>query len=276
MIVWKFRPCYEPDGVSGGTEETPSEAGETATEEASEAEENPWKGSFISQTSQEFREKYKDQLLQMRGKSLTDTMEELLTTRDTLSRAIIPPSKDAKPEEIKAFLKKMDIPEKPEEYGFDKKLFGEADKDGAFTASLAKDMHTQGFTKKQGKWAAEKLSAIIKAGNEHTENVKKEAALSFDTRLVDALGEEKAKNTREHFKRYLVSMSGGKESGKAFIQKLAETGLLYDTDFVTRAAEYHRATTTEAPYVDGNRGGNSTNKKIMAHSDQFENEYGRR
>lgn len=274
-----FRPQYEPEGAPAGepTPQVPAATSQApaATPQPQEHNEgDPYAGWWASQLPKDMREgPHKDAILALKGKGIGDVLGEYFTSKTTLDRAIVPPGKDAKPEEVKAFLAKMDIPEAPDGYGFDPKSVEDAD--GKFTESAAKELHALGLTKKQGQGVFNLLSNLVKAGNQYKSDAAQQDAAGFEERLSAAVG-EKAKETTEYYKQYLITMAGGsKEAGKAFIQKLKDKGLFYDVDFVVNAAAYHKAHTAEAPYIEGHNGGKGgTGKRLMGHSDQFESQYG--
>lgn len=288
----RLRIFYEPEGVPTGQAPTEPAAAPASTSEPAPAApaappaeatpasppEDPWKGWWAAQLPADTREANKDEIIAMKGKSLGEVISEHLSTKKTLERAIIPPGKDAKPEEIKAFLAKMNIAETPEGYEFPAELTKGMDKDGAFTKDLQAFSLKTGLTKKQAAAVFEKIVGYAVAGQSHNTEAKQAVRASFDSRLLEAVGkdEAKAKETKDLFKRYLVAI-GDKELAK----DLSESGMLYNPKFVISMAEYHRRNATDPAYIGGNARAPAAKGKAPEgsqgdYSPEFEAHYGKR
>lgn len=94
-----------------------------------------------------------------------------LEARQLLSRAIVPPGKDAKPEEVAAYRKSLGVPEKPEDYKFATPAGREAtEADKAFQGTMAKLFHGANI-------GADQAKALNEGWNQYVEQaVAAEAA----------------------------------------------------------------------------------------------------
>ncbi len=106
---------------------------------------------------------------------------------EQLAKAIVPPGKDAKPEELQAFREKMGIPAAPDDYDFKApdKLPEDLPYDGERAAAFKAKAHELGLSKTQAAavhdWAVENAvgdyDAMAKANDERlVENAKAETA----------------------------------------------------------------------------------------------------
>jgi hypothetical protein len=280
----KRRFLYAADGTGGGggaaspPADSPAPGSAPAADTAPPAEsetipkegDDPWKGTWIAQLPQEAREKHKDRLMGLKGKHLAEVLDEHFSQADRMQGAIIPPGTDAAPEEVKAFLQKMGIPENPEGYELDSKLIG--DTDGNFTKTFADNLARIGLTKKQGQMVYAQIAALYKTGQEGQKKLRSEIEGSFERRLKeDFAGDEaKAAETKDWFKRWMVSLAD-----KQLVRDLADSGIAFNTTFAKTMAETHRKHTAEMPYIGG-RDGAKENPGAFQVSPQFEERYGRR
>jgi hypothetical protein len=215
--------------------------------------------------SKDTRDKHKERLEGIKGKHIGEVLDEYFANSETLDkRAIVFPGKDAKPEEIDSFLKKMDIPKNTEEYGFDPKNMP-ADKDGAFSKLFAEQCLKSGLTRKQGAQLYNSFAVFAKAGIEGQEAKRKEEAGSFEARLAEEhSGNEKAtKETQEWYKRFMIG------AGKGVVKDLMNSGLAYNTAFARHIATVQKAAMDEPPFPRGGhagkeqKGGFAYNPEVM-------------
>jgi hypothetical protein len=228
-------------------EGTPAPSTEPAPPPA-EADADPWKGTWLAQLPKETRIKHKDLLEQLKDKHLSDLLEEYASSRNMLDRAIIMPDKhNAKPEEIDAFLAKLDIPKTADGYGLERTR----GVDPAFAREAADRMLKIGLTRKQGAQVFAELLSLAAAGNSQQQAAKKAIASSFDGRLTEDLGNNKAKadETFEYFKRWMVGLKN-----KELCKDLADSGMIYNTHFVRAMAAQYQAANREPPLPEGARG----------------------
>jgi hypothetical protein len=223
----------------------------------------------------ETRDKHKDGLLGLKGKQLGEVFDDYFSTKGKLENAVVFPERDAKPEEIDAFLAKMGIPKSAEEYGLDpKKMPGpETDGDKAAAAkSLAEFFRSAGLSRGQGGRMFDKFCGIIKSAYEADAARKKSLAETFDARLVKEAGDGKsAAETKEYFKRALVALGD-----KTLVQELGQSGMLYSTAFVTGLSRIWKAANAEPVIPQAGRGANETAKDALPKGDAFSKQYGDR
>jgi hypothetical protein len=185
------------------------------------------------------------------------------------------PGKDATPEELDAFLKRMDIPKTAEEYGLDGKLIPGTDTNetkAAAAKGLADFFKGIGLTKTQSKKMFEQYVSIVKEVSEAGANRQKALADSFDERLSKDIGDEKTTTeTKEYFKRALVALGD-----KQLVTELNQSGMLYSTAFVRGLADLFRAGNSEPPMPQAGPGRESPQKDALPKSDQFQKQYGSR
>jgi hypothetical protein len=248
------------------TDTTPPQEGEIGDE---------WKGFWGAQLTKETREKHKDGLLALKGKQLGEVFDDYFSAHDKLKNAVVFPGKDAAPEEIDAFLKRMDIPKTAEEYGIEAKLIPGTDTDEAKAAAakgLADFFKSIGLTKSQAKQMFGQYVGIIKGVSEAGASRQKALADTFDERLLKDLGDEKAATeTREYFKRALVALGD-----KQLVQELNQSGMLYSTSFVRGLADIFKAGNQEPPMPQAGPGREESKKDALPKSDQFNKQYGDR
>ncbi|MDR2095877.1 MAG: hypothetical protein LBP76_10235 [Treponema sp.] len=250
---------------------TPPGAGEGPPEEVPDE----WKGWWAGQLSKETREKHKDNLMGLKGKQLGEVFDDFFDNRAKLQNAVVFPGKDAKPEEIEAFLKRMDIPKTAGEYGLDPKLIPGQDKDEA-KAEAAKEMadffKSIGLTKGQAAKIYGQYAGIIKSVSEAGPARRQALADTFEERLLKDTGDEKAATeTKEYFKRALIALGD-----KQLVQELNQSGVLYSTAFVRGLADIWKAGNQEPPIVQGAGGKNETAKDALPKGDAFAQRYGSR
>jgi hypothetical protein len=269
-------PASELDSQSAGTQGAEGEQGQAGSQgesqQAPSAEnDDPYKGTWLSQLSKETRDKHRDQLEGIKGKHIGEVLDEYFTNRETLDkRAIVFPGKDAKPEEVDEFLKKMDIPKKLEGYGFDPKGIP-ADPDGSFTKYLGEQCLKSALTRKQGKQMYQCLADFAQATLNMNESQKKESAASFEKRLAEEhSGDEKAtKETQEWYKRFMVS------AGKGVAKDLMDSGLAYNTKFAKHIAAVQKAAMAEPPLPHGGHAGRDQGKSGFNYDSQVMEKYRR-
>ncbi|MDR0637368.1 MAG: hypothetical protein LBG27_00420 [Spirochaetaceae bacterium] len=269
-----------PDGGGGGTPPAqppatppPATPPPENTPPADEAGEE-WKGWWAGQLSKETRDKHKDRLLGLKGKQLGEVFDEYFSNSDKLKEAVVFPGKDAKPEEVAAFLKRMDIPASAEGYELDAKLVPEGtdEQRGQAAAEIAAVIHRNGLTKKQGQAIFAEYAKMLGDIGRNIEAQRKEQANTFEARLLRETGGEKAAaETREYFKRALVALGD-----KALVEKLEKTGMLYDTSLVRAFADIWKAGNQEPPLPGGTGGSEEKKAGALPMGEEFNKRYGER
>jgi hypothetical protein len=279
--LFKVLPAllFAADGGGGGTPPPappgtePPAPPPTETPPPDEADEE-WKGWWGAQLSKETRDRHKDRLLGLKGKQLGEVFDEYFSNADRLKAAVVFPGRDAKPEEVAAFLQKMDIPATADGYALDAKLVpaGTDEQRGQAAAEIAAVIHRNGLTKKQGQAIFAEYTKMLAGIRQNAEAQRKEQAATFEARLLQATGGEKeAGETREYFKRALVAL-GDKE----LVGKLEATGMLYDTSLVRAFADIWKSGNKEPPIPGGAGGGDEKKTGAMPMSDEFNRIYGDR
>jgi hypothetical protein len=257
---------------AGGEPATPPPAGDPPG--SSEIDEE-WKGWWGAQLTKETREKHRDGLLELKGKQLGDVFDDYFGSRERYKDAVIFPGKDAKPEEIEAFLKRMDIPKTAEEYGFDPKQIpvqGTDDQKAEAAKGIAEFAKSIGLTKSQAAKLYQRYQGIIKSVADAGSERLKTLAGTFEERLLKDAGDEKtATETKEYFKRALVALGD-----KQLVKELGESGMLYSTAFVRGMADIWKAGNQEPPVVQGPGGTGDTVKDALPKGDEFNKHYGSR
>jgi hypothetical protein len=261
-----------PDGGGGGGNPEVPGAEPPPAEQPPADGNDPFKGWWASQLPDETREKHRDRLLALKDRGLGDVMDDYFGARESLERAIVPPGKGAKPEEVKAFLKKMDIPETPEGYNFKPEaLDGSGEETKKFAGDFAQAVHKMGLTRKQGAQVFAEIAVLEKTGIARMQAAQKAIAESFDQRLAGHLGGdgEKAKEAKEYFKRFIVSLRD-----KDLAAELKSTGILYSPRFAAAMAAYHRAASEEPQSPGSGRPGHQKSGGGLGYSDQWKQAYG--
>jgi len=211
----------------------------------------------------------------LKGKQLGEVFDEYFINRTKLQNAVVFPGKEATPEEIDNFLKRMDIPKTSEEYGLEAKLIQSGDTDEAKAAAakgLADFFRSIGLTKNQAKQMYAQYVGIIKRGSEAGAIKQKALADTFEERLLKDVKDEKtAAETKEYFKRALVAL-GDRE----LVRELSQSGMLYSTAFVRGIADIFKAGNTEPPIPQAGPGKEETKKDALPKGDQFTSQYANR
>jgi hypothetical protein len=272
-------PPAEPPAPPAGSQTPPAPGQQTppqATPPGHDGEiGEEWKGWWAAQLQKETREKHKESLLALKGKTIGDVFDDYFSGKAKLQNAVMFPGKDAKPEEIEAFLKRMDIPKTAEEYGLDPKLIPSPDTDetkAAAAKGLADFFKSIGLTKSQAKKMYEQYAGIVKGVSEAGASRQKALADTFEERLLKDTGDEKtATETKEYYKRALIALGD-----KQLVQELSQSGMLYSTSFVRALADIWKTGNQEPPIVQGARGRDEKTKDALPKGDEFTKRYGGR
>jgi hypothetical protein len=234
-----------------------------------------WKGWWAAQLQKETRDKHKDDLLKLKGKQIGEVFDDYFSSRAKLQNAVVFPGQNATPEEIDAFLQRMDIPKTAGEYGLDPKMIPSSDTDEAKATAakgLADFFKSIGLTKNQAKKMYEQYAGIIKSVSEAGALRQKSLADTFEERLLQDAGDEQAATeTKEYFKRALIALGD-----KQLVQELNQSGMMYSTAFVRGLADIWKAGNQEPPIVQGSGGRNETMKDALPKGDEFNKHYGSR
>lgn len=219
----------------------------------------PKLAKFASQLSPEIREQYQKELSEdYADKHLNDVWSELMEAKGKMSRSVVfPDPENPDPEELKAFMQKMGIPEKPEGYelkadGVDPKVLEQ------FSGEALK----MGLTKSQAQKVVQTLTGMVKQGSSQIQEKLKAAEQSFPERMAEAAGGEKAAESAINLAKKFLIRIGDKNT----MQTIRDSGLLYNPAFMKKAAEFEKAL-GDSPFVDGQgndgsgAGGNNQNTR---------------
>jgi hypothetical protein len=257
-------PADPPPAAPGGT--PPAGDGEIGEE---------WKGWWGAQLTKETREKHKEALLQLKGKQIGEVLDDYFGSQTKLQNAVTFPGKDAAPEEVEAFLKRMDIPNTADEYGLDPKAIPSPDTDevkAEAVKGLAGFFKSIGLTRNQAKQMYERYTGIVKSISEAGATRLKDLSDTFEERLRKEAGDEKAATeTKEYYKRALIALGD-----KQLVQELAQSGMMYSTAFVRGLADIWKAGNQEPPIVQGSGSNSETTKDALPKGDAFTKRYGNR
>jgi hypothetical protein len=286
IILLARRPVFflEADGAAAGsggvppappTQPGPPPPPENAPPAGEGEIGEEWKGWWAAQLQKETREKHKDSLLALKGKTIGDVFDDYFDGKARLQNAVVFPGKDAPPEEIEAFLKRMDIPKTADEYGLDPKAILSPDTDevkAEAAKGLAGFFKSIGLTRNQAKNVYEQYAGIVKGISEAGAARQKALADTFEERMLkEAGGDEKAATeTKEYYKRALIALGD-----KQLVQELSQSGMMYSTAFARGLADIWKAGNQEPPIVQGS-GGNGETKDALPKGDEFNKRYGSR
>jgi hypothetical protein len=263
--------------AAGGSDTAAADAADaTADGGAREEVEEEWRGWWGSQLPKAARDRFKDRLTQLKGRSMADILDDYFAAGDKLKGAVVFPGKDAKPDEIDAFLAKMSIPKTADGYKLDPAGLPESWTDEGrkeFAASIAEVCKRNGLTLRQG-------NALYKTYAAHVADIQAKSAKlreiqkdTFDRRLEEECGDEKkSAETKEYFKRALVALGD-----KRFVKELEESGLFYSPVVARAIGDLWKAGNAEPPLASA--GGGTDDKKSdggLPKSAAFTERYGNR
>ena len=202
-----------------------------------------------------------------------EVLDDYFGNKTKLNDAVVFPKKDATPEEVDAFLKRMDIPKTADDYKLDPKQIPGNETDENKTAAakgLADFFKSIGLTKNQANKMFQQYVGIVKSVTEAGTSRQKTLADTFDERLTKELGNDKAATeTKEYFKRSLIALGDTK-----LVEELKESGLLYSPTFVRAFADIWKAGNQEPPMPQVGPARGEPTKDALPKSDQFNNRYG--
>lgn len=285
MDPWRWqRVVFENDGAGGG--ETGGEAGEGG--EAGAAGEGGGEGSqgsgaaepaYLPQISPELRGDEKVRTLLGKYPKLNDLVQAFVGMDGRLQRSVVVPNmENPDPEELKAFRSAMGLPEKAEDYEVTLEAFQGQEGVEELVPILKKAAFAMGLSKNQAQKFTEFVGKLGSVGSKKLAADRKDAADTFEARLLEAVGKDEAKRdeTLNLFKRFLVKRMGD----NALIKELAAAGLVHNPAFAVKAAEIERYF-NEEPFVEGRAQGNGSGagaKKgtMGSYSPEFEATFGGR
>jgi hypothetical protein len=234
-----------------------------------------FKGWWASQLPKEARDRHREGLLSLKDKRLSEVFDDYFQSRERLKGSIAFPGKDAKPEEIEAFLKRMDIPLKAEGYGLDagKLPAGWTAGDKARTVKdVSEHLKKNGLTAKQGAAMFELYAQSVNDSIEAAKRRVKEMAATVDQRLEKDCGDSKAtEEAKENFKRAMTALND-----REFVRAMKDSGMIYNTSVIRAIADLWKAGNTEPPVMGGGKGREGTASGGLPKGEEFAKRYGGR
>lgn len=267
MQLMMFAMLMAPDGGDGGggTPPASSPAPAPSADPAPEASNNKTIGStpepeaatspviempkYFSQLDPTKRDSDDYKTIVGKHKTPTELADAYVDTSKRLEKALEIPGKDANPEQIQAFFKKLGVPETAEGYEFPDNGLDHAAVE-RMTPDLQKEFMKAGLTRGQGKAMWAMLSKNAAFAQEYLADQRAKQAQTFDARLGaklqgtypnDADRREAMQESVNLFKQHIARTGLGKAYEKA--------GLVYDPDFILAIAKDEKV--RSGSYVNG-------------------------
>lgn len=143
-----------------------------------------------------------------------DLGKAYLDQADKLARAVVIPGTDATPEDRKAFLQKLGVPQNPEDYEI-------STEDASFNDQFRKAAHEQGLTKEQAKALASSIESLAKTQNQQVQDTAKQQRVQEREKLRQEWGSMADANEAAARRFLLVA-------GADMADPLAESGMVED------------------------------------------------
>jgi hypothetical protein len=263
MKIMMFTMLMAPDGGDGGggnpapaspapsvePSNAASPAGSTDPAPEPASSEAPELPKYFSQLDPTKRDSDDYKTIVGKHKTPTELADAYVETSKRLGNAIEIPGKDAKPEQIQAFFKKLGVPETAEGYEF-----ADNGMDHSLVEKLAPELQKEfmkaGLTKGQGKAVWNMISKNAVVGQQFAADQKAKQAQTFDARLSaklsatfpnDADRKGAMQENVNLFKQHIARTGLGKAYEKA--------GLVYDPDFIMAIAKDEKV--RSGSYVNG-------------------------
>lgn len=200
-----------------------------------------------------------------------DTLDKLVAyaeeAEEKLGRAVVKPGKDAKPEEIKAFLASWGIPETPA--GYELKADGMPPQ---VLEKLAKDYHKAGFSKTQATAAIAGIQEIMQQGKQAQQAA---AAARVDAFKKDFLALYNGDDKKAQAGVFLAQKCLAKRiASKEAIERIEKAGLLMDPVVMKAFADLEASAFTDPAFVEGKGGGGPAPAGTFPKGDEWIQTYG--
>lgn len=258
MLRFLARRFYDPNDGGGGAQPSPTTPAEPApaapgTAPPAQTAADPAPAGTAA------RPKLFDQLPKGRAvaekfyayDSLDKLMGALESADERLSRAIVRPGKDAKPEEIQAFLDGADIPPNPDGYDLTADGLGIPDADKFLSAFKAK-LHEAGASRPVAKAMFELFTGMAKAGQASQEAALKARDENFKQGFLAIYGGDEAKaQTGVLLAEKFAKRLGSKEA----VKDLAELGAFRKASIVKAFADIEDRAFSDPQFIGGRGGG---------------------
>ncbi len=191
-----------------------------------------------------------------------------------------------RPAEMKTFREAMGLPDKAEDYPLNTAAYKDVEGMEEITKVVREKALDMSLSKTQAQKLLDTLMGMSKAGRDQVMKARKEAAETFEARLLEAVGKEEAKATaaknllQAHMLRMgTIAEKLGKGRGEALMRRIADSGLLYDPTFALVTAEVARERGEEKLVQGGGGEGEPTPKPKGGqghYSKEFQETFGKR
>lgn len=254
-------PPATPPADAGATDHTPpagQEGGDQkppAADPPKDAPPKPQPPKFSSQLSPTKRDSEDYQKLVYKHQTLDELADDYVALNKRLERSMELPGKDAKPEEVKAFLQKLGVPEDEAGYKLDTTLVEKNPLYKDMENEMRKQFYRAGLTQRQAQGMWSLLSEGFKEATTYMDKQKEQQAQTFDARLAATLDKTyTVKSERDAamtetatlFKQHLQRTGLG--------QLYKDSGLIYNPQFVMAMAAEEKAR-SGGSFVKGNPNG---------------------
>lgn len=249
-------PAADPAPEPNSTEPDPSPASTEPQEGIDTPPQEPDIPKFASQLNPKKRESEDYKKYLYKHQKLDDIADDYVALNKRMEKAIEIPGKDAKPEDIKAFMQKLGVPEKESDYELN--LGKNPSKEISKLADeMRKDYMRAGMTKQQAKVMWGSMLKNIQEGQNQLKAIvdhQQQQAQTFDARLaakletsypVKAERDGAMQETVNLFKQH-ISRTG---LGKVY----KDSGLIYNPDFVMAIAKDEKSRSGSG-FVEGRPG----------------------
>lgn len=230
---------------------------------------------YISQVSPELRKNADLRKFLSARPKMNDLVIKAFEDSRRLGRAVvIPSSEKPDPAEVKSFMAAMGIPGKADEYEIKTDAFKKVEGLEGAVAFVRGQAWEMKLSKIQAQKLFETYMKINQAAGEKASQERKIFEDSFESRVLELAGKDETRKTEllNLYKRGLVKRFGKEQ----LLKKLADKGLLHDTDFVSQVAEIER-NFGEEPFIEGSpQGGGRPRKEPgeLTHHPEFDRRYG--
>lgn len=271
-------PAADPAPAPASTEPDPAPAATDPPEGNEPPSQEPGLPKFASQLNPKKRdsEDYKKYLY--KHQKLDDIADDYVALNKRMEKAIEIPGKDAKPEDVQAFFKKLGVPESEDGYdlpanGMDENLAKQ------LGDSMRKEFMKSGMTKTQAKNMWNFMVKNYSVGNQMLQDRRDQQAQTFDARLAAKLETTyPVKAERDGAMKEAVNLFKQHISRTGLGKVYKDSGLIYNPDFVMAIAREEKGRSGSG-FVEG-RPGVPGEKPSGAfggnYSTEFEQAYGKR
>jgi hypothetical protein len=226
---------------------------------------------FSSQLNPKKRESEDYKKYLYKHQHLDDVADDYVALNKRLEKAIEIPGKDAKPEDVKAFFKKLGVPEAEDGYelpmnGLDEKIAGPV------AEQMRKEFMKSGMTKTQAKNMWNFMIKNYTVGTQLLQDRKDQQAQTFDARMAAKLeASHPVKAERDGAMQEAVNLFKQHISRTGLGKVYKDSGLIYNPDFVLAIAKEEKSRSGSS-YVEG-KPGVSGQKPIGAFGDNYSEDF---